>query len=245
MTLLLKILLFYSRVGDFALRDSAKSYSSHSIPSLQTWQPWPCYQARAGQCQHCWHLYLVGPDRGTDPPKGHFRVLQSALVATHSDKCPQVIENKVKPKSDGGEQRTRDHQPLLARQTQVQWLLHSTYTISFLAQGPGALPKSLRFVETDCQAREIPWLYKSGTLTQCILCREVVWAIMPGEERGQPERKSVQWSLKCVLIAEGGLFAAPFSLTLGLQNLEQVSSLKIRKIKTFCLFQTSESKRCP
>lgn len=210
--------------GDFALRDSAKSYSSHSIPSLQTWQPWPCYQARAGQCQHCWHLYLVGPDRGTDPPKDVF-VYFKVLWWQHAQECPQVIENKVKPKYDGGERRIRDHQPLLASQTQVQRLLHSTYTPSFLAQGPGALPKSLWFVETDCQAGEIPWLKRSGTLTHCILCREVVWAIMPGEERGQPERKSVQWSLKCVLIAEGGLFAAPFSLTLGLQkeNLEQVS----------------------
>lgn len=60
----------YSSTGGeriFALWASAKSYSSHSIPSRQTWQPESCYQARAGRCQHCWHLYLVRPDGGIDP----------------------------------------------------------------------------------------------------------------------------------------------------------------------------------
>lgn len=69
---------------------------------------------------------------------------------------------------------------------------------------------------------------------------------MPAEEQEQPERKSAQWSFKCVLIAEGGLFAATLSFTLSVQkdNLKQVSSLNIIKIETFCLFQTSESERC-
>lgn len=99
MTLLLKILLFNRGTGVFfALGASAKSYSSHSTSLYRPGKPQSCYQARAGQCQYCWHLYLVGPDRETDPFEGHFCVFQSALVATSSEDCPQVIRNKVSPK---------------------------------------------------------------------------------------------------------------------------------------------------
>lgn len=71
---------------DFALWASAKSYSSHSIPSRQTWQPWPRYQARAGQCQHCWHLNLVGPDRDTDPLKDIFSLDFKLLWRQHAQR---------------------------------------------------------------------------------------------------------------------------------------------------------------
>lgn len=64
----------------------------------------------------------------------------------------RLSENKINPKSNGWEQKNLEHRPLSVGQRQVQWLLHSTHTIYFLAQGPGALPKSLQFVETDCQA---------------------------------------------------------------------------------------------
>ncbi len=152
MTLLLKILLFYGG-KDFALRASAKSYSSHSIPSLQTWQPWPCYQARAGQCQHCWQLYLVGPDRGTDTPKDIFVYFKVLRWQRAQRSLLRLSKNKVNPTRDGGEQRNLDCWPLSVGQTQVQRLLYSTLKIYFLSRSPGALPKSFRFVETDCQAR--------------------------------------------------------------------------------------------
>lgn len=151
MTLLLKILLFYGWGG--FLHSKLQLNPIHHTASLSTDLATPA-QARAGQCQHCWHLYLVGPDRGTDPLKGifvHFKVLQwhlaqrSVLRLSKTKSTPNVMVGSKK------EIQNMDCRPLLVGQIQVQWLLHSTPKNYFLGQCPRALPKSLWFVETGCQ----------------------------------------------------------------------------------------------
>lgn len=52
----------------------------------------------------------------------------------------------------------------------VAFTQHSYYGIYFLAQSPGALPKSLQFVETDCQAGNTldlgEWYFDTGARQQ-------------------------------------------------------------------------------
>lgn len=165
---------------DFALWASAKSYSSHSIPSRQTWQPWPRYQARAGQCQHCWHLNLVGPDRDTDPLKDIFFFfgLQAALEATRSKECPPV---KTKSATD------------VRVESKEIWV----YKFS-------GLPQSFRFVETDCRAGKNPGAYDTYCADKW--CKRK----MQGEEQGWPQRIWVLRGWKCVLMADSGDFCHSF-----------------------------------
>lgn len=64
------------RGGDFALQLNPIHHTASFSTDLATQ---PCFRLRAGQCQHCWLLYLVGLDREPDPPKDIFVYIEVIL----------------------------------------------------------------------------------------------------------------------------------------------------------------------
>lgn len=152
----LKILLFY---GERILH-SELQLNPIQHPSLQTWQPQLCYRARAGQRQHCWHLYLVGPER--DWRTFFFCVLQSALGGNTLRGVPSGWRKQSQPWNVMvGREIHLVQRPRFVGQMKVQWLSHGI--------SHGIDPSS----SWQIVGQEIPWLKRSGTLTHCILCREV------------------------------------------------------------------------
>lgn len=104
MTLLLKIQLFYRGWGGGILHSKLQLNPIHHTASLSTDLATPTLLPGKGRTVPAfWHLYLVGPDRGTDPPKDvsvYFKVLQ---WQKRSEERLRFIEEN--PKCDGGEQK--------------------------------------------------------------------------------------------------------------------------------------------